>query len=306
MTLEPRRIEISTGLSLQDTKLQNQARSHPFTQQERENLSLDLIFPSNESFENALETSLKAPRYLKGQVSLSKIAAESSSVSFVESGLSLLSAGSGPTFSTQEEDIWCIDHRGVLTLSVCKDTYNTLGLVGKRVAFGKGKAKQGDGRHGVFFFPFFVVVTFLRGDWITDQQPVQYSNLHPVVRQGYESSKVRAHRELALKRWEERRAREVGCRCGMFLSFSEDGEGLETAFENLIEDRPTNPFEAVQVRVCQQSKKGRKKTGMRRWKDYLSGLGMAGLGATRQEDSFCSWLQDTNSEDLNWVTSYGV
>jgi len=48
----------------------------------------------------------------------------------------------------EDDDVWCIDPRGVLTLSVCKNTYETLGLVGKRVTFGKGKGKQGDGRHG--------------------------------------------------------------------------------------------------------------------------------------------------------------
>ncbi|KAJ3754798.1 ribonuclease P 40kDa subunit-domain-containing protein, partial [Lentinula raphanica] len=106
---------------------------------------VDLIFPSNEFFENALQDHLKTPRYAKGRISLSEIVADSAS--FVEkyaaqSGLSLLSAGSGSEFSTREEDVWCIDPRGVLTLSVCKTTYDGLGLVGKRVTFGKGKAKQ--------------------------------------------------------------------------------------------------------------------------------------------------------------------
>ncbi|KAE9385123.1 hypothetical protein BT96DRAFT_928942, partial [Gymnopus androsaceus JB14] len=197
MTLEPRRIEISTGLSLQDTKLQ---------------------------------TSLKAPRYLKGHVSLSKIAAESSSVSFAtQSGLSLLSAGSGPTFSTQEEDIWCIDHRGVLTLSVC--------LVGKRVAFGKERRnKVMEDMIGLLINnPFSTVISI------------------PLYAKDTESSKVRAHRDLAVEEMGGTKGSGSWLRrYGMFLSFQRSGEGLETAFENLIEDRATNPFEAVQVR-CQKS-----------------------------------------------------
>lgn len=35
----------------------------------------------------------------------------------------------------QNDDVWCIDHRGLLTLSVSKDTYERLGLVGKKLPF---------------------------------------------------------------------------------------------------------------------------------------------------------------------------
>ena len=44
-----------------------------------------------------------------------------------------------------EDDIWCIDPRGHLTLSVSKDTYERLGLVGKKLPF-----KIHDDRHGTF------------------------------------------------------------------------------------------------------------------------------------------------------------
>ncbi|KAG7093725.1 hypothetical protein E1B28_007377 [Marasmius oreades] len=79
-----------------------------------------------------------------------------------------------------DEDVWCIDNRGVLTLSVSGDTYQTLGLVGKRVSFGKGKAKEGDGRH---------VITL----------PLQPHT---------ESEKNRERRNNSLKRLEERRRRQ--------------------------------------------------------------------------------------------------
>lgn len=39
------------------------------------------------------------------------------------------------------EDVWCIDSRGLLTLSVCKETYEKLGLLGKRLPF-KNHADQ--------------------------------------------------------------------------------------------------------------------------------------------------------------------
>lgn len=37
----------------------------------------------------------------------------------------------------EDDDVWCIDHRGLLTLSVSKDTYERLGLLGKKLTFGK-------------------------------------------------------------------------------------------------------------------------------------------------------------------------
>lgn len=38
---------------------------------------------------------------------------------------------SGP----HDDDVWCIDPRGVLTLCLCKETYEILGLVGKKLPF---------------------------------------------------------------------------------------------------------------------------------------------------------------------------
>lgn len=47
--------------------------------------------------------------------------------------------------NTHEDDIWCIDPRGHLTLSVSKDTYERLGIVGKKLPF-----KIHEDRHGGF------------------------------------------------------------------------------------------------------------------------------------------------------------
>ena len=51
--------------------------------------------------------------------------------------------------NTHEDDIWCIDPRGHLTLSVSKDTYERLGLVGRKLPF-----KIHDDRHGACFTSF--------------------------------------------------------------------------------------------------------------------------------------------------------
>ncbi|KAJ4475003.1 ribonuclease P 40kDa subunit-domain-containing protein [Lentinula aciculospora] len=283
MNVHPR-VEICDGFSFQDSKLENLARCHPFTQQEREIPILtviDLIFPSNASFETAFETSLKAPHYVKGNVRLSQIVTESAT--FVakyatQSGLSLLSAGSGPAFSAQEEDVWCIDHRGVLTLSVCKDTYNGLGLVGKRVAFGKGKGKQGDGRHAISI---------------------------PLYAKETESVKIRAQREAALRRWEEQRIREIGSPLWNVLAFSESmsSEDLENTFKlvknqdaKFFELTPVhfqkNVLEDIHVPVVQLNPRPwRQNTSVSNqeeeedWYETTEGLfewvGMAGFGATR-------------------------
>ena len=49
--------------------------------------------------------------------------------------------------SHSEDDLWSVDQRGVLTIAVCKETYERLGLVGKALSF-KG---HGD-VHGMYFF----------------------------------------------------------------------------------------------------------------------------------------------------------
>lgn len=48
-------------------------------------------------------------------------------------------------FPRLSEDLWAIDTRGVLTLSVCKETYEILGIVGKPLPF-KGHSDV----HGTF------------------------------------------------------------------------------------------------------------------------------------------------------------
>ncbi|KAF9266987.1 hypothetical protein L218DRAFT_921838 [Marasmius fiardii PR-910] len=154
-----------------------------------------MIFPSNSFIEDAL-SSLKRLKYAKGKVSLVKLVEKPGD--FVKSlgyssDVSVLSMPADDGNSATE-DVWCIDNRGVLTLSVCEGTYQRLGLVGERVKFGKAREKrmgaQGDGRY---------VITL----------PLQ-----PHV----ESERNRARRNECLRRLEERRLRE--------RDFSEDGHAL--------------------------------------------------------------------------------
>ena len=64
--------------------------------------------------------------------------------SFLDSALLMLSV------NAHEDDVWCVDPRGHLTLSVCKDSYERLGLVGKKLPF-----KIHDDRHGTLLYLTF-------------------------------------------------------------------------------------------------------------------------------------------------------
>lgn len=48
--------------------------------------------------------------------------------------------------TNDDDDVWCIDPRGVLTLSVATETYEQLGLLGEPLPF-----KNHKDQHGVFY-----------------------------------------------------------------------------------------------------------------------------------------------------------
>ncbi|KAK0239127.1 ribonuclease P 40kDa subunit-domain-containing protein [Armillaria nabsnona] len=115
-------------------KIQRLASSYPFIQQ------LDVIFPSHDVLENALlplET-----HYARGKTTLSDIITSAKELG-LESNLTVLST------NFDDDDVWCIDPRGILTLCVAKDTYETLGLVGKKVVLGYGRKHPHEERHVV-------------------------------------------------------------------------------------------------------------------------------------------------------------
>ncbi|TFK39770.1 ribonuclease P 40kDa subunit-domain-containing protein [Crucibulum laeve] len=123
--LEKRNARITTGAAPYGKHYRFEvAASHPFTQQ------LDIVFPSNSALEEALvkfETS-----YAKGKSKLSGLVGQAGTfVNSIKRKSELLLASTG----AYEDDAWCIDSRGLLTLSVSKEMYERLGLVGKKLPF---------------------------------------------------------------------------------------------------------------------------------------------------------------------------
>ncbi|KAF8920534.1 ribonuclease P 40kDa subunit-domain-containing protein [Mucidula mucida] len=102
------------------------AASSPFVQQ------IDVIFPSNDALENALGNLQTS--FVKGDITLS------GATSIYRSGITMLSVGN-------VEDVWCIDQRGILTISVVKETYEALGITGQKVVLGHGKGHPMEERH---------------------------------------------------------------------------------------------------------------------------------------------------------------
>ncbi|KAK0501522.1 ribonuclease P 40kDa subunit-domain-containing protein [Armillaria luteobubalina] len=124
-------VRYSTGND-KGKKIQRLASSYPFIRQ------LDVIFPSHDVLENALL--LLKTHYARGKSTLSDIIASAKELG-PESNLTVLST------NFDDDDIWCIDPRGILTLCVAKDTYETLGLVGKKVVLGYGRKHPNEERH---------------------------------------------------------------------------------------------------------------------------------------------------------------
>ncbi|KAH9946493.1 ribonuclease P 40kDa subunit-domain-containing protein [Amylocystis lapponica] len=120
----PRHTRLSTGTyGPNDTKLQQLASTHPFTQQ------LDVVFPSSATLESVLQRS--ESEYWACKSSLS---------AFLESAKAFVSRYAMDSIITalgmpgpDSEDVWSLDTRGLLTLAVTKDTYERLGLVGQRM-----------------------------------------------------------------------------------------------------------------------------------------------------------------------------
>ncbi|KAK0467010.1 ribonuclease P 40kDa subunit-domain-containing protein [Desarmillaria tabescens] len=124
-------LRYSTG-NEKGKKIPRLASSYPFIQQ------LDVIFPSDDELENALlplET-----HYAKGKTTLSDVIASAKELG-PENNLTVLST------DFDDGDVWYIDPRGILTLCVAKDTYETLGLVGKKVVLGYGRKHPHEERH---------------------------------------------------------------------------------------------------------------------------------------------------------------
>ncbi|KAG1734031.1 ribonuclease P 40kDa subunit-domain-containing protein [Suillus paluster] len=155
-----------TNGTLPSAQLDRFGAVHPFTQQ------LDIVFPASDELEKEL-ASLRHT-YCKRRCTLSEFLDFASKNRFCSLSNSNITA----LPSTSEcDDTWCIDPRGVLTLCVSKSLYEKLGLVGKKLPF-KGCSEQ-----YVIRIP---------------------------VRQETESPAVRARQKAALKLWDELREDQPG------------------------------------------------------------------------------------------------
>ncbi|KAJ7879968.1 ribonuclease P 40kDa subunit-domain-containing protein [Mycena olivaceomarginata] len=117
------RVHISTG-DIPSKTIQNLAASHPFTQQ------LDIVFPANDALHAvlcALETA-----YVKAEMELASLVAQAETFVLPLEPRSTLTALS---ISPHSDDVWCLDSRGVLTLHLSAESYQTLGITGQKLPF---------------------------------------------------------------------------------------------------------------------------------------------------------------------------
>ncbi|PPQ78681.1 hypothetical protein CVT25_010702 [Psilocybe cyanescens] len=169
---EKRRVKVSSG-SLPSSKIASLAASHPFSQQ------LDVVFPSDPRLLEVLgglETV-----YGKAKIRLGDVL-NHADIFATDSGKE-----SDPVIvcsnEPDEEDMWCIDPRGHLTISVATESYQRLGLLGKKLPF-----KNQHDRHVIDI-------------------PLQ-KNTQSVANQ--------AKRKKNLENWDERRESELGKGAGLW------------------------------------------------------------------------------------------
>ena len=232
------RVMLTNG-SLPSTQLDRLAAAHPFTQQvllivflESEILDitdspqLDIVFPASDDLEKALAS--VQPTHRKKRCTLSEFLdfASSSANGYAahskwrdqntETRLVLHSDIIALPSTSECDDTWCIDPRGVLTLCVSKSLYEQLGLVGKRLSF-KGCPEQ-YGTSGI------------QGHYGSCAKEKLIETPSAVMRiplrQETESAGVRARQKTALKLWDELRENGPGkwevlyCQGGMYVFFS--------------------------------------------------------------------------------------
>ena len=127
--------------------------------------------------------------------------------------------------NAHEDDVWCIDPRGHLTLSVSKDTYERLGPVGKKLPF-----KVHNDRHGAYIIN------------VCEKRDVELRNFILVIDitlcNTAESTVVQAKRKRVLEDWDKRSAVELGDEAGLWdVLYCSTGEfvfGFSTIFLNFV------------------------------------------------------------------------
>ncbi|KAJ1036398.1 hypothetical protein NDA13_000278 [Ustilago tritici] len=135
----------------QNRRLEKMVDAHPF------NRSLELILPlSSDSSEAAVDADFPLPspvqslidrisalaashRSYRARVPLSLLLDPIFVAAYLKTGslIALSDASGAPGFTPTSDDTVCLDGQGTLVLSLCKDTYQTLGLTGRASHFSR-------------------------------------------------------------------------------------------------------------------------------------------------------------------------
>ncbi|PSR78281.1 hypothetical protein PHLCEN_2v7477 [Hermanssonia centrifuga] len=132
---ETKRVRLVSGIFPKshvdpENQLNNLADLHPFTEQERLfTLQLDIVVPSSDVLESELKELTAKYHTRRWKLSEFVIFARPL-VNGVSLDSDLIALG---TPGYQDDDVWCLDTRGILSLAVKTQSYQRLGLVGKRL-----------------------------------------------------------------------------------------------------------------------------------------------------------------------------
>ncbi|KAJ7917533.1 hypothetical protein B0H13DRAFT_1994847 [Mycena leptocephala] len=134
---------------------------------------LDLVFPANGALQAAL--SALQTSYVKATMELARLVAQagrSLPLFIYLNHLSYKSTVTALSFDSHSDDVWCLDPRGLLTLHLAEESYQTLGITGKKLPF---------------------------------KNHSEHSNCFPPLQPSADSVRNRQKREAALQAWDVRR-----------------------------------------------------------------------------------------------------
>ena len=101
------------------------------------------------------------------------------------------------TSNPQEEDVWCIDSRAHLTLSVTKETYERLGLMGQKLPF-----KNHSERQGIYTYIYRPLYEIL--------PPTHFAVVDIPLRKNVQPPAITARQKTSLGNWDKRREEQLG------------------------------------------------------------------------------------------------
>jgi len=99
------------------------------------------------------------------------------------------------TSNPQEEDVWCIDSRVHLTLSVTKETYERLGLMGQKLPFKNHSERQG--MYAYIYCPL--------------RNPTSHFAVIDIpLKKNVQPPAITAKQKISLGNWDKRREEQLG------------------------------------------------------------------------------------------------